>query len=297
MPKQTSDINRLRQNVQKAGIPTEIRVTAILEKYGWEVTNQLPYYDFEKHKTRTIDMYASKTFELPAGTQPDTLSASLIVECKSSQDKAWLFYQRPKETSVLAPLKYSLTQGFSDEFQAKLLLGGPTPETALFLNSHYFSPEFPDRAITHLVDSPDRSQTGDQIFTALNQVAKATNYLVQQRNRIRQLSEARICLYYPLVVFEGQMFEIRLKGDDPQIAPISYVQYDFTQSLVTDDVRTNASASARRYLIDITERSYLPTFLKVLKREEATWGTDLESVRKKMLKTGQRLIEKERRKS
>jgi hypothetical protein len=297
MSKEAELINRLKQDVQKAGLPTEIQVTAMLEEYGWQVINQPPYLDSDDQRTRTIDMWASKHFMLPSKIEPDMLIVWLVVECKSSQEKPWLFYPRPKETSFLAPFNYSATQGFSNEFQADLLTAGQSPRTALFRNSHYFWSELPDRAIAHHVGFAGQGGAGSQIFAALNQVTKATSYLVQHNNEVEQLAEVFICLYYPLIVFDGWMGQIQFQGDDVQIAPTSYVQYDFTQSLQIERVGPNTLASPRRYLVDITQKSNLPAFLKMLQREEESWGIPVKIIREQMLRNGQRLIDKQRRKS
>lgn len=82
-------IEYLKKEIKKTGYPLEIEISSILDR-GWTVLNTDSYFDRDDGKLRDIDIRAEKTYD---ACMPLFLSTSLVVECKKSEDFAWVFLQ------------------------------------------------------------------------------------------------------------------------------------------------------------------------------------------------------------
>ena len=86
--------NKIKKDIEKSGLPLEIDVNYILNQKGWNVRNQVSFFDQTENKHRPIDIMASKLIEVKSPGL-DRLNVTLIIECKKSV-KPWVFYTVPK---------------------------------------------------------------------------------------------------------------------------------------------------------------------------------------------------------
>ena len=89
--------SRVREEIEKTGLPTEIKATDILRANGWSVYNEYPYLDVNENKVRTLDVVADKSF-LKSNTANSAdkkeidFSCTLFIECKKSVKHSWVFF-------------------------------------------------------------------------------------------------------------------------------------------------------------------------------------------------------------
>ena len=92
---------KVKEEIMKTGLPTEIKVTKTLKKAGWRVFNEYPYFDSEKNKIRTLDLTAEKFFSKSDGSTKIDSSCELYIECKKSSSQSWVFYTEDAPSSYL----------------------------------------------------------------------------------------------------------------------------------------------------------------------------------------------------
>jgi len=77
------------KDIEEQGFPLEVKTSEVLKKYGWEVTNQFSYLDYETKKYRTVDVVALKNI---LESDKMVVDVNLVIECKKSAKKPWVFY-------------------------------------------------------------------------------------------------------------------------------------------------------------------------------------------------------------
>jgi hypothetical protein len=90
--------DKVKRSIENTGLPTEITATKVLTQNGWLVKNELPYFDAEIEKVRTLDIKAEKTIyknakemlSLDWTKTKDAIHCELFIECKKST-KPWVF--------------------------------------------------------------------------------------------------------------------------------------------------------------------------------------------------------------
>lgn len=95
--KKESFESRVKKEIERTGLPTEIKATNILNKNHWHVFNEYPYLDTDENKVRTLDMVANKAFlkknnAKPNGETEIDFFCQLYVECKKSEEHSWVFF-------------------------------------------------------------------------------------------------------------------------------------------------------------------------------------------------------------
>lgn len=76
-------------------------------------------------------------------------------------------------------------------------------------------------------------------------------------------------VYYPLVVFDGNMFEVKETGAQPGVQPVDYLQYN-----VRESIAVHLDSSIEQFLVDVVTKAGLEAYLQMLHRE-----ADLQELR------------------
>jgi hypothetical protein len=241
----------------------------LLRKNNWHVSHQAYFYDSEERKSRALDIVAAR-LELVHSPKLDRFNVTLLIECKKSLDKPWVFYTTLKEEDHVADIgslfliKFISVPKFEPE------------NYPLFWRSHYFLKEILRTAtISYEPFSEGRRR---QIFTATNQVLKALVYSRKTANETfkKALSIAKtspelskkalpflkntVIIYYPVIVFDGRMYECKLSDNNMEVLPVDYVQYQVSHE-------TFEEIGGGTYLIDVVRKEFLVTYLGWLNKE------------------------------
>jgi len=255
-------ISEIRKHILKTGYPSEIEIGNILRKNRWIVGNQQPYIDKEWGKLRAVDIYAMKL-----GSSPPPLGVVLLIECKKSENHEWVFCTQKKEGEFL-PGIYTLVDFFmklgespiSERYGELLreasvysLLGARYPaEKRNELLSKVSGIHVLDKAIRmgvlRAVTSPKRKEK-DDFYEATQQVLSA---LEGMSERLKSF------IAFPVIVFDGEMFEFYQEGDDWQVLPTNHLQFTSFQK---------AETSTLPCLIDVVRKTYFPEYLKIIERD------------------------------
>jgi hypothetical protein len=257
-----SEQKRIIEDMQKTGFPLEIVAgTRFIDK-NWKVRPQEAFYDEDERKSRKIDFIAHKA--LAKNFQSfRRLIYTTVVECKKS-DKPWVFYT-PR--SSLLREKKDLATVFYMKVISKPSLP-PLKIQSLFAHNHYVAKEPTDRiAQASYIAFTGGEEGKDQIFTAINQVLKALRYIIaQSKSHFRyHIVQGLLEVYYPVVVFDGKMYECVLSKGIPQLREAKYVKFETSFLAASQEI--DNEKTPERFLIDFVTKDFLPTYIDWLDDE------------------------------
>lgn len=247
--KESEKIEEIRRLIMKSGYPTEIEVGNALKRNGWLVGNQWPYRDRTSGKVRTVDVLAMR---MRLETQKPGLI--LLIECKKSEKHDWVFYTQQKETDYLSfmgtvsdVVRKVTTPSLSEQFEqlmTKATLGemfGIQTRSSNIL-SKLFGLHILNRNIR--IGSFSVAPSGkDDFFEATQQIISTLESMAEGMKAF---------VIFPLIVFDGGIFEFYQENGELTILPTNHVQYI--------SFRTDLSPC----LIDIVRKTHLPEFLKMI---------------------------------
>ncbi|MFB0502245.1 MAG: hypothetical protein ACETWE_00225 [Candidatus Bathyarchaeia archaeon] len=228
-----SKLERIRRDIIKSGIPLEVEVSSILQQNKWFVLNQFPYVDKIEKKVRPIDVVSFRTAERV------TPIMVLAIECKKGTDHPWTFYTTPKMDfwAGLATLISSLRKIAAKEMEV------------------WQSPK------SHLLDEDVRVATisyvpfgkKDDFFEAVNQVLRP----LFSFSELMKDSKVKNIVTYPVIIYDGEIYEISVGDKDLAIKPIDYLQF----------VAGGTPEKLQPTLVDVMRKNHFPNFLKRLDQE------------------------------
>lgn len=91
----------IKEAIEKSGFPFEMEIASLLKEHGWEVLPSAPYWDEDEEKWREIDIKAYKTVDQTLdgeSIKPYGLCVALIIECKKTDEFAWVFFPWARDT-------------------------------------------------------------------------------------------------------------------------------------------------------------------------------------------------------
>lgn len=258
-----SFIRKIKEDIKKSGVPLEIEVSSKLKEDDWNVISHDYYVDDEEKISREIDVAAWKRFEI-RGRLHDYFNMYLMVECKRSLEKPWVFYTSAKGEEIEVP-----------QFHDRKMHQRPRARTVDQLveeykwtrHIHHFSSMFDKNAIIGY--EPFMKGKGERIFEASMQVIKALAYSRVSISRRLSLVSRGLFLWYPVIVFDGHMFEYTL---DEEVKPARYLQY-----LVRHRFRDPSTSAlvGDGFLIDVLRKDFLAEYLRILRKECQTIKIEL----------------------
>jgi len=240
-------IEGIKEIIEKSGYVLEIDTADLLRNSGWDVFFQYPYHDKKEGKLRKADLLgfrqnvfveSIKNFNLP--------KMVLVIECKKSTKHGWAFHTIKKEGSqVLVWLLGDIFKRFSIKTATSSLTSlSPSSNVQSSINDiHMFRIE--TRIGTMCCIPPKHP---DDFNEALNQVLSDITWVKEEFSG---------CAVFPVIVFDGPMWEFFKENGELKVKNIDYLQYLST---------TIEKNSVSPYLIDIVNSSYFPTFLPMLNK-------------------------------
>jgi len=254
--KESERIRKVRKAILKSGYPTEIEVRNALKKNGWLVGNQWPYRDKTTQKVRAVDVFAMKI-----GLKPSRLGIILLAECKKSEEHEWVFYTQQKEADYLSfmgaifdTVRKVTSPQVSEQLEqlmAKATLGDIFNIETRSSNilSKLSGLHILNRSIRMGLFSvaPFRKDGGkDDFFEATQQIISSIESLAEGMKGL---------IVFPLIVFEGEVYEFYPDDGELTILPTNHVQF------------ISFGADLTPHLIDIVKKSHLAEFLKMIETD------------------------------
>lgn len=265
----------LIQEIKKSGYPLEIEVSRLLEK-NYLVLNTEYYFDEEEREERNIDIYAIPRGlpKIDSKQRKNTfiLQTNMAIECKKSETHAWIFYTRPNSS------RWDKITGQYKTTVPKVLVGARSlsklphtfdealEHTCLGRGLHHDAPK--RIAITYNeIKKQKNKKHGEsrrQIFGAVQQLVKFSFYELHRHfdkfPKELEGSIEMIVMLFPVVVFDGDMFEVYFDTGKPRLRRKNHI-------LLATHNRCPYCQKVGGFLVDIVHYSYFSKFLKTIEND------------------------------
>ena len=246
IPKDDEKENIIKE-INKTGFPLELKISKFLEDEGYFIANNLYYIDQDEGKGREVDMRALKNYEFKAGGKSYFIRHCLIIQCKRSEKKKpWVVFTSPQ---TIYDRHFFFLQCRGVKMDIKWADYG-VPEKMGKI--HPFS--ICKRRGRSFFEPFKHNEGGARIFESLITSVKAG---IAIRNNEFGASSNSVCFYYPMVVFDGKLYEAyldnknRIKAQEADSVMVSF----FYESPKYKD---------ERFIVPIVTERDLPTFCSLL---------------------------------
>ncbi len=231
------EIENIKKTLARSGHIFEYQVGDIFEKNGWMIVPNRFYIDKDEDKGREIDLVAYKITEVKPETAVITV---VIVEAKQSLKNKWIFFSKGDFSGSINLNNYPLfyfneiselesalpSQELFKEYLIKILQKNNL--MSLF-NFEYKAHSY---AEVSEVKDPSKQSTyfnatnASDIHGAVFPVIKAiSSELALYENRKIATKEQRLYWVFPLVVFNGDILEARVKEGKMELRETDEIQY------------------------------------------------------------------------
>ena len=247
---------RILQEIHKTGFPLELRVSDCLNSRGYYVANNLYYVDQDEQKGREADIRALYNQFFKVQNTDHCARNCILIECKKSSDKPWVIFTSP-EASYDPSIFDVETRG---------LLIDPNWSDANFSEAlekiHPFY-KYKRRGRSYF-EAFKNTEAGDTIFKALTTAVKAT---ISMRDGKFGAQVRDLCFYYPLIVFEGKLFEAYLEDGKITVSESEAIMVTFSYQ--------SASYKSESFIVPIVTEKALTQICTGLEESLACWANYL----------------------
>jgi len=216
-------LNRIADDVRRSGFPLEVHVLNVCSTKN---TGRMPSLRYEhKGEPRELDLLAFfDTIEKKAKGKaaPQHTATHLIVECKKSEEKPWVFFSSPsyafKDQADF--LKYA--SDFDPYFSRRGLPPLLSQVRPRINNSHYANPTMP-RCIAYYEAFKGTSGL-NEIYRAIDSVVTYLSYTHESHLQRERETGIYTAFYLPVVVLDGYLFEVSMQGDQVHVLERQHLQ-------------------------------------------------------------------------
>lgn len=288
-------IEYLMKRIEAKGYPLEIDVSNILAKRlsrrqkVWYVQNSVYFFDPEFSLGRTLDITAVHYTKrkLDEKLRPLSPSCNLAIECKKSSSKAWVFFTRPHTSfthyygqildfvEMNSDLKDSCVNYILDQSEKPCLHYANYKNVALA----YTELEFDKSKRT------PKNSSLDLILKATNQLMKCISYRFQMYREIKSWTVAPLYFYFPIIVFDGKMYEYSMKSGKGNLTPVKRV-------LLESSYRPSFSQRELQFGIEIISKDALEEVLRDIEKDCSTIYSELIRLKEGLVSKFSQLIPK-----
>ncbi len=232
MNKKSKEITteEIKKIIMKSGYLLEIDVADMLRKDGWLVFSQHPYRDQKENKTRLVDILAMKHVRKKVGV-------SLLIECKKATRHGWAFSTIGKSEVEAQPV-FARVEYFLAKVREIVDLSSGRVDMKGFHSADIFT-----KIGTSCCIPPGQK---DDFHEGLLQLLNSMRCL---RNRMA------ILVNFPVIVFDGPMWEFYKEEGKLKVEEIEYLQY--ISAMFNEEMEGPV-------LIDVVKSSFFPDFLKLV---------------------------------
>jgi len=275
--------DHLINEIKRSGYPLEIFISSILEDNDWVVLNNQPFRDSDEDKLRSVDILAfhnPTTYEYKK-YEPLGFSPNLIIECKKSENHAWIFFSRPEKSKVFRmsghvhdyPKLFS-TKAYSNRdklsnlghFSYEYYFNYFNDPNRGMRNVHYS--DFDSVAITYdeyKIKKGTRN-TRKNILEAVNQTVKFFLFDLEESINSPGRINGAVSSYYPIIVtflaivLDGKLFDARIENNNVTLEERKHILYNYT-------FRPRNSYVNIDFWIDIVKKEFFSSYLSKIKKD------------------------------
>jgi len=269
-----SDIKKkVEEAINSSGYPLELFTGSKLSEMGEIVWYNEYFFDYDLQLARSIDLFVP-AFPKKKVLLKSDLFSRIAIECKKSPDTAWVFLEadEPVMEDFMGQF-VDFTQILNNQYSVRHLLWNIDEN----FNLHY-SPTEPAKLAKNfqVVKIGDKdlfdpigkaSKRKDTIFEAINQVTKFICYQIKNEEKRCLVKwhksskiEPNFHIYFPVIVFDGPMYNGVLEGDKIKLNEIDHV-------LLQHNYQPIYSDKPLPFYIDIVRKEKLLDLIQLLQKD------------------------------
>ena len=254
------EIEFIKHELKKRGYPLESYVQSLLVSKKWHVQPNAYFLDKDTDKGRELDIKA--IFDDFKSYSWSHLIINLFIQCRKLPGNAWVFFSPPK---LSAPYKHITKYGLTDFLRlGSSPLGIFDPKGTHFDKSEILATNYCEV----ITDKKKSNKRTDNIWECVITLIKATSQELQEASTdTRQFIDVDegsfdefikdpfelVSIFYPLIVFDGKMYEAKFSNDEITLEAKEYVQ------LFVDYISGRYKG---RFFIDIVSKEGFSEYLK-----------------------------------
>jgi hypothetical protein len=208
-------LDRITAEISKTGFPLELRAASYLRDRGYHVATNIYFVDKDEEKAREVDIRALKNVFLD--NRRRAVRHCLLIECKKSSSRPWVFF-----TSEAASYDQTVTDTLCHGIDYDHWI--PTMDDVREMQERH--PWFRDSQRGRSFFEPFSSggnDTNQTINKAILGAIKACIEAHQTNFAAGYVGMRNATFYYPIVVFDGELFIANLSGRDLVVTPTDSV--------------------------------------------------------------------------
>jgi hypothetical protein len=246
-----SEIDFIKKQMKKSGFQLEDKVASLFSEFkNCEVEQNYCFTDWQTGLFRELDMKVD--FEVTS--YPIEVNYKFLIECKRLTGHAWVLIRNRGHSFVFK----NATSMWDNYGQ----LGRQEPVSKILnpiFKYEFICDTYSKRFKEIILDRSKSNNKTDNIFSSSIELAKVLDFEQRSDFKVNEMlvtsSERRIDrinIYYPLIVFEGKMFEATMLPN-LEIKPISSAHLRHSSIQNGEEILM---------LIDIVEANNLKEFIK-----------------------------------
>ena len=235
---------KIREDLAKAGMLSELRARKIFADAGWRVRGPGAYFDREEEKSREGDFYATSVLsDRISGSPPLHTELTVVAEVKKSE-RPWVVFKRPLENFELGCAWNNLIARVNLPCESSALV------PSLVEHSLLKTLGWEGAGIHESFKSPDQPSKWYSAFVSSLKWAShmRDDYPNSEEVRKEGVDSVEFYFFQPLVVLDGRMFSAELDSNSQievseiksaafrfEYASKAYTKDSFRVDLVTVD--------------------------------------------------------------
>lgn len=238
---------KILNEIEKTGFPLELRVSKYLSENNYLVANNIYYIDLDEGKGREIDIRALKNCTIEDEGITYYCRNWYFIECKKSKNKPWIIFTSPQTPYDVDLFRLGCKGTMNEPTEAWHI---PKIMATLHKDHPFINAKNCGRSY---IEAFKNFESGKAILSSIVSSVKATT---MAKIRDVQVKSSDIAHYYPVVVFEGDLFEAYLDNNEMCVkeSELIYVSF-FYQSLNYEE---------SKYIVPVVRERSLPLLMKSL---------------------------------
>jgi hypothetical protein len=265
--KKENEEENIIKEIQHSGFPLEIFASIILNNEGWTVRPSLDYFDKEINEYRETDIVAQQKLS------SQNIDNMLIIECKKSEEKPWVFIQQKRIGYLSTNLNIAISSQ-NDIYYDNL-------EKTMIYHHYSLIPTCTYYIVPFTND--ENSKLSKAIFHAKNQIISATNHLLEQQSeRYKKYPELSLkTFFHPIILFDGVLYSAKIDEEGIQLKKENHLLLSVERELpekriIKFNPAMFADLEYKPYLIDIVKKDYFHEYLQNFGKYFDACAKDLE---------------------
>ena len=267
---------KVLQDIQRSGFPLELRAARLFRDVGCLVQQSVRYTS--NSSVHEIDLIATLKPELQPTDPRDVVGLDMIIECKTSRSRPWVFFHDQSDPSTTMGMATSLRYITDLLFKPPHSLLAGCMNTAL--RSHHYNDPLPSAKAYFEACGKD---AGSAIYKAIEAVQHATawfsSYLYAAGGPILAVDSAsgpRSRLIQPVIILDGDLLLATPEHDGFAVERTEHVLIRhgdlFSMSL-------NVPGERAELVIDVVHISALARFVQTCTSDLASFVDHINSLR------------------